>query len=86
MSSVSEWPADRRITVVDLQAATDRGERWSMLTSYDTLTAAVFERAGVRALLVGDTSAEMVFGHHETLPVTMDELIPMVAAVVQELQ
>jgi len=83
MSGVSEWPADRRITIVDLQAATDRGERWSMLTSYDTLTAAVFERAGVRALLVGDTSAQMVFGHQETLPVTMDELIPMVAAVVR---
>jgi 3-methyl-2-oxobutanoate hydroxymethyltransferase len=86
MSGVSEWPADRRITVVDLQAATDRGERWSMLTSYDTLTAAVFERAGVRALLVGDTSAEMVFGYQETLPVTMDELIPMVAAVVRGTQ
>jgi 3-methyl-2-oxobutanoate hydroxymethyltransferase len=83
MSGVSEWPADRRITIVDLQAATDRGERWSMLTSYDTLTAAVFERAGVQALLVGDTSAEMIFGHQETLPVTMDELIPMVAGVVR---
>jgi hypothetical protein len=39
-------PADRRITITDLQAATDRGERWSMLTSYDTLTAGVFEQAG----------------------------------------
>ena len=37
-------PADRRITITDLQAATDRGERWSMLTSYDTLTAGVFEQ------------------------------------------
>ncbi|HUN32909.1 MAG TPA: 3-methyl-2-oxobutanoate hydroxymethyltransferase [Trebonia sp.] len=83
MSSTSNWPADRRIMVTDLQSATDRGERWSMLTSYDALTAAVFERAGVRALLVGDTSAEMVFGHHDTLPVTMDEMIPMVAAVVR---
>jgi len=54
-----------------------------MLTSYDTLTAAVFERAGVRALLVGDTSAEMVLGYPDTLPVTMDQLIPMVQAVVR---
>jgi 3-methyl-2-oxobutanoate hydroxymethyltransferase len=77
------WPADRRITIRDLQAATDRGERWSMLTSYDTLTAAVFEQAGVRALLVGDTSAEMVLGYPDTLPVTMDHLIPMVQAVVR---
>ena len=62
MSHATQWPADRRITIRDLQAATDRGERWSMLTSYDTLTAGVFEQAGVRALLVGDTSAEMVLG------------------------
>ncbi|HEY5987837.1 MAG TPA: 3-methyl-2-oxobutanoate hydroxymethyltransferase, partial [Streptosporangiaceae bacterium] len=73
----------RRITIRDLQAATDRGEKWSMLTSYDTLTAAVFEQAGVRALLVGDTSAEMVLGHPDTLPVTMDQLITMVQAVVR---
>jgi 3-methyl-2-oxobutanoate hydroxymethyltransferase len=77
------WPADRRITIHDLQAATDRGERWSMLTSYDALTAAVFEEAGVRALLVGDTSAEVVLGHQTTLPVTMDEMVTMVAAVVR---
>jgi len=56
----SSWPRDRRITVRDLQAATDRGERWAMLTSYDALTAGVFERAGVRALLVGDTAAMVV--------------------------
>jgi 3-methyl-2-oxobutanoate hydroxymethyltransferase len=77
------WPEDRRITIRDLQAATDRGERWAMLTSYDTLTAGIFEQAGVRALLVGDTSAEMVLGYRDTVPVTMDQLIPMVQAVVR---
>jgi 3-methyl-2-oxobutanoate hydroxymethyltransferase len=76
------WPDDRRITVTDLQAATDRGERWSMLTSYDVLTAGIFEQAGVRALLVGDTSAELVLGYSSTLPVTMTELISMTRAVV----
>jgi 3-methyl-2-oxobutanoate hydroxymethyltransferase len=75
------WPADRRITIHDLQAATDRGERWSMLTCYDTLTGGVFEQAGVRALLVGDTSGQVVFGYPDTVPVTMDQLIPLVAAV-----
>jgi 3-methyl-2-oxobutanoate hydroxymethyltransferase len=79
----SRWPTDRRITVRDLQAATDRGERWAMLTSYDTLTAGVFERAGVRAILVGDTSSEMVLGYPDTVPVTMDQMIPMVQAVVR---
>ena len=83
MLSGNAWPDDRRITIHDLQAATDRGERWSMLTSYDALTAAIFEQAGVRALLVGDTSAEMVLGYVDTLPVTMDQLIPMVQAVVR---
>jgi 3-methyl-2-oxobutanoate hydroxymethyltransferase len=82
MSSASAWPDDRRITVTDVQAATDRGERWAMLTSYDVLTAGIFEQAGVRALLVGDTSAELVLGHSSTLPVTMAELISMTRAVV----
>jgi hypothetical protein len=49
MSTASAWPDDRRITISDLKAATNRGERWSMLTSYDVLTAGVFEQAGVRA-------------------------------------
>jgi len=83
MSDVTAWPADRRITVRDLQAATDRGERWSMLTSYDALTAGLFEQAGVRALLVGDTSAQVVLGYPDTLPVTMDQMVSMVAAVVR---
>jgi len=83
MSEGTAWPADRRITIRDLQAATDRGERWSMLTSYDTLTAGIFERAGVRALLVGDTSGQVVLGYPDTVPVTMDELVPMVRAVVR---
>jgi 3-methyl-2-oxobutanoate hydroxymethyltransferase len=77
------WPTDRRITIRDLQTATDRGVRWTMLTSYDTLTAGVFERAGIRAILVGDTSGEMVLGYADTVPVTMDHLIPMVQAVVR---
>src|SRR5579862_2606196 len=83
MFSGSAWPDERRVTITDLQAATDRGERWCMLTSYDVLTAGIFEQAGVRALLVGDTSAEMVLGYETTVPVTLDHLIPMVQAVVR---
>lgn len=82
MFSGSAWPDERRVTITDLQAATDRGERWCMLTSYDVLTAGIFEQAGVRALLVGDTSAELVLGYDSTLPVTMAELISMTRAVV----
>jgi 3-methyl-2-oxobutanoate hydroxymethyltransferase len=82
MTGSGTWPSGRRYTVTDLQDATDRGERWSMLTSYDVLTAGIFERAGARALLVGDTSAELVLGYGSTLPVTLDELISMTRAVV----
>src|SRR4029079_16382334 len=83
MPEPAAWPADRRITITDLQAATERGERWSMLTSYALLTAGVCEQAGVRALLVGDTSAEMVLGFQTTVPMTMDQLITVAQAVVR---
>jgi 3-methyl-2-oxobutanoate hydroxymethyltransferase len=82
MTAPRTLPPGPRYTITDLQDATDRGERWAMLTSYDVLTAGIFERAGVRALLVGDTSAELVLGYGSTLPVTMDELISMTRAVV----
>ena len=82
MTRTETRPEHARFTVRDLQSATDAGERWAMLTSYDVLTAGIFERAGVRALLVGDTSAELVLGYPSTLPVTMAELISMTRAVV----
>src|SRR5579864_9175328 len=64
-------------------AGSDRPRRAVVeLTSYDVLTAGIFEQAGVRALLVGDTSAELVLAYGSTLPVTMTELISMTRAVV----
>lgn len=71
----------RRVTVRDLAAAKQRGERWPMLTAYDTLTASVFDAAGIPVLLVGDSAANVVYGYDTTLPVTMDELVPLCAAV-----
>ena len=73
----------RRITVRDLAAAKARGERWPMLTAYDALTARVFDEAGIPALLVGDSAAMVVYGHDTTIPVTVDELIGLTAAVVR---
>jgi len=73
----------RRVSVRDIAAAKDRGERWPMLTSYDALTARLFDEAGIPVLLVGDSAAMVVYGHEQTLPVTVDELIPLVAAVVR---
>jgi 3-methyl-2-oxobutanoate hydroxymethyltransferase len=75
--------AGRRVTVRDLAAAKARGERWPMLTAYDALTARVFDDAGIPVLLVGDSAGNVVFGYDTTLPVTVDDLIPLTAAVVR---
>jgi 3-methyl-2-oxobutanoate hydroxymethyltransferase len=71
----------RRVTGLDVPAATARGERWPMLTAYDALTARVLDEAGIPVLLVGDSAAMVVYGHDSTLPVTVDELVPLVRAV-----
>jgi 3-methyl-2-oxobutanoate hydroxymethyltransferase len=76
-------PATRRVRTRDLIAAKERGDRWPMLTSYDQYTAAIFERAGIPVLLVGDSAANNVFGYETTLPVTTEELLPLVRAVVR---
>jgi 3-methyl-2-oxobutanoate hydroxymethyltransferase len=73
----------RRVTIRDLQLAKERGERWPMLTSYDMYTAEIFDQAGVPVLLVGDSAANNVFAHADTVPVTVDELIPLARAVVR---
>src|ERR687896_1292961 len=71
-----------RVRIRDLQLSKERGEKWPMLTSYDQYTAALFDQAGIPVLLVGDSAANNVFGHETTLPVTVDELLPLVRAVV----
>lgn len=73
----------RRVTIRDLAAAKDRRERWPMLTAYDALTAGVFDEAGIPVLLVGDSAANVVLGYDTTLPVTVEDLLPLVAAVVR---
>ena len=86
---MSELPAlyggvtNRRVRPSDLQHAKERGERWAMLTSYDMLTAGIFESAGMPVLLVGDSAGNNVLGYPTTVPVTVDELLPMVRAVVR---
>jgi len=75
--------AGRRITVRDIAAAKARAEKWPMLTAYDALTARVFDEAGIPVLLVGDSAAMVVYGHDTTIPVTVDDLIPLTAAVVR---
>ncbi len=81
VASLYGGPATKRVRTRDLILAKQRGERWAMLTSYDQYTAGLFDAAGVPVLLIGDSAANNVFGYETTLPVTVDELLPLVRAV-----
>lgn len=72
-----------RFTIADLAAWKKAGKRWSMLTSYDATTAEIFDAAGVPVLLVGDSAGNTFLGEENTIPVTVDELIPLARAVVR---
>jgi 3-methyl-2-oxobutanoate hydroxymethyltransferase len=73
----------KRTRIPQLLAMKQRGERWPMLTAYDTYAAEIFDEAGIPVLLVGDSAANNVYGYDSTLPVTVDELLPLVRAVVR---
>jgi 3-methyl-2-oxobutanoate hydroxymethyltransferase len=73
----------RRIRTHHLQSMKDRGERWAMLTAYDMHSASIFDEVGIPVLLIGDSAANNVFGFDTTLPVTVEELLPLVRAVVR---
>ncbi|PPK63405.1 3-methyl-2-oxobutanoate hydroxymethyltransferase [Actinokineospora auranticolor] len=71
----------KRVRVHHLQELKDRGEPWPMLTAYDMYTAELFDEAGIPVLLVGDSAANNVYGYDTSLPVTVDELLPLVRSV-----
>ena len=73
----------RRVSVRDIAAAKVHGEKWPMLTAYDAQSARIFDDAGIPVLLVGDSAAMVVYGYDSTIPVTVDEMIPLTAAVVR---
>jgi 3-methyl-2-oxobutanoate hydroxymethyltransferase len=83
VASLYGGPPTKRVRTLDLIAAKKRGERWAMLTSYDQYTARIFDEAGIPVLLVGDSAANNVYGYESTLPVTVDEMLPLVRAVVR---
>jgi 3-methyl-2-oxobutanoate hydroxymethyltransferase len=64
----------------------ERGEKWAMLTAYDMYTASTFDEAGIPVLLVGDSASNNVYGNETSLPVTVDELIPLVRAVTRSVR
>ncbi|MDQ1528517.1 MAG: 3-methyl-2-oxobutanoate hydroxymethyltransferase [Actinomycetota bacterium] len=74
-------PAPKKVRTRHFQNAKENGIKITGLTSYDMLTASIFDEAGIDFLLVGDSAGNNVLGHETTLPVTVDELIPLARAV-----
>jgi 3-methyl-2-oxobutanoate hydroxymethyltransferase len=74
-------PLTRKFTLADLRAARQSGTKVPMLTCYDFTTARLMQEAGVPALLVGDSAANVILGHETTLPVPLDFMIELTAAV-----
>ena len=87
-SPLSDSPAEgaprrRKTRIQHLAQMKADGEKWSMLTAYDYSTARIFDEAQIPVLLVGDSAANVVLGYDTTIPVSIDELIPLVRAVVR---
>ncbi len=76
-------PALKRVRTRHFQRAKEQGIKITGLTSYDFLSASIFDEAGIDFLLVGDSAGNIVFGYDTTIPVTLDELIPLTRAVVR---
>ncbi|GAB4083316.1 3-methyl-2-oxobutanoate hydroxymethyltransferase [Modestobacter muralis] len=70
-----------RVRTHHLQQAKDQGRKFTMLTCYDASTATVFDTVGIDVLLVGDSAAGVVYGYRNSLPVTVEELLPLAGAV-----
>src|ERR1044071_6394998 len=71
----------KRVRTQHLREMKERGEKFAMLTAYDMYTAATFDEAGIEVLLVGDSASNNVLGNETSLPITVDELIPLTRAV-----
>jgi 3-methyl-2-oxobutanoate hydroxymethyltransferase len=74
-------PAPKRVRTRHFQSAKESGVKITGLTSYDQLTASIFDAAGIDFLLVGDSAGNNVYGYDTTLPVSIDDLIPLTRAV-----
>ena len=72
-----------RITTHELKAMKTRGEPIPMVTAYDATVALIVDRAGIPAILVGDSLGQAVLGYDTTIPVTIDDMVRATAAVVR---
>jgi len=71
----------KRVRTHHLREMKARGERFTMLTAYEQYAAATFDEAGIEVLLIGDSASNNVLGNETSIPITVDELLPMVRAV-----
>ena len=71
----------KRVRTHLLREMKERGEKVTMLTAYEQYAAQTFDEAGIDILLVGDSASNNVYGNETSLPVTVDELIPLTRAV-----
>jgi 3-methyl-2-oxobutanoate hydroxymethyltransferase len=69
------------VRTTTLQDFKNKKHKFSCLTSYDFLTAGIFDEAGIEVLLVGDSAADNALGYKNTLPITVAEMIPFGRAV-----
>ncbi|MDF2444275.1 MAG: 3-methyl-2-oxobutanoate hydroxymethyltransferase [Subtercola sp.] len=81
MGSMTEQSPRKRVRTRHFQNAKENGIPIVGLTSYDQLSAAIFDAADIDFLLVGDSAGNNVFGNETTLSVTVDQLIPLTRAV-----
>lgn len=72
-----------RITIGDIREMKQRGEKIPMLTAYDYAFAKIIDGAGVPLILVGDSLGMVILGYESTIPVTVDEMIHHIKAVVR---
>jgi 3-methyl-2-oxobutanoate hydroxymethyltransferase len=77
----TEPVARKRVRTRHFAQAKAEGLKIVGLTSYDMLTAKIFDEADIDFLLVGDSAANVVLGYDSTIPVSLDELIPLTRAV-----
>ncbi len=72
-----------KIRTGTLSQLKQKGEKFACLTSYDALTAAIFDQAGIEVLLVGDSAGNVVLGYETTVPVTIDQMVHFGKAVTE---
>lgn len=73
----------RKVTTLHLAELKSHNEKISMLTCYDYSMAQLLDAAGIDAILVGDSAANVMAGHSTTLPITLDEMITYASGVVR---